>query len=135
MAHAQTDGAKADSPVALVVEDDEAARDLATVLIEETDLDVIACASAEDALAVLERSDVTVAMVVADTRLAGAMDGAALARTVEDRWPEVRLVVTSAAREGGRADLPPHAVYMRKPWLPLELLRQAERATLSARAA
>ena len=31
-----------DSPVALVVEEDEAARDLATALIEETDLDVIA---------------------------------------------------------------------------------------------
>ena len=29
-----------DSPVALVVEEDEAARDLATVLIEETDLDL-----------------------------------------------------------------------------------------------
>lgn len=126
MAHASSD-----CPVALVVEDDAAARDLATVLIEETDLDVIACTSAEDALAVLERSDVTVAMVIADTQLSGRMDGAALARTVEDRWPEVRLVVTSDAREA-RTDIPPHAVYMRKPWLPLELLRQAERATLTA---
>ena len=124
-----------DSPVALVVEEDEAARDLATVLIEETDLDVIACSSAEDALAVLERGDVTVARVIADTRLSGKMDGAALARAVEDRWPEVRLVVTSGAREERRTEIPPHAVYMRKPWLPLELLRQAERATLTAKAA
>ncbi|MFF8799435.1 MULTISPECIES: response regulator [unclassified Methylobacterium] len=131
MAHART----ADSPVALVVEDDEAARDLATALIEETDLDVIACSSAEDALAILERDDVTVAMVIADTHLSGVMDGAALARTVEDRWPDVRLVVTSEAREARNGEIPPHAVYMRKPWLPLELLRQAERATLTARAA
>ncbi|MEE7459679.1 response regulator [Methylorubrum populi] len=131
MAHART----ADSPVALVVEDDEAARDLATALIEETDLDVIACSSAEDALAILERDDVTVAMVIADTHLSGVMDGAALARTVEDRWPDVRLVVTSEAREERNGEIPPHAVYMRKPWLPLELLRQAERATLTARAA
>ncbi|KQT60952.1 response regulator receiver protein [Methylobacterium sp. Leaf456] len=122
-----------DCPVALVVEDDEAARDLAAALIEETDLDVIACSSAEDALAVLERGDVTVAMVVADTRLAGKMDGATLARTVGDRWPQVRLVVTSEGK--ARADLPPRAVYMSKPWLPLDLLRQAERATLTARAA
>lgn len=125
----------ADSPVALVVEEDEAARDLATVLIEETELDVIACSSAEDALAVLERGDVTVAMLIADTHLSGAMDGATLARTVEDRWPDVRLVVTSEAREERAGAIPPHAVYMRKPWLPLELLRQAERATLTAKAA
>ncbi|GJE77984.1 MULTISPECIES: response regulator [Methylorubrum] len=125
--------APSDCPVALVVENDEAARDLAAALIEETDLDVIACSSAEDALAVLERDDVTVAMVVADTRLSGKMDGATLARTVEDRWPQVRLVVTSEGTP--RADLPPHAVYMSKPWLPLDLLRQAERATLTARAA
>lgn len=131
MAHA----GNADSPVALVVEEDAAARDLATVLIEETELDVIACSSAEDALAVLERGDVTVAMLIADTHLSGAMDGAALARTVEDRWPDVRLVVTSEAREERVGAIPPHAVYMRKPWLPLELLRQAERATLTAKAA
>ncbi len=122
-----------DCPVALVVEDDEAARDLAAALIEETDLDVIACSSAEDALAVLERDDVTVAMVIADTHLSGKMDGAELARTVGARWPQVRLVVTSEGK--ARADLPARAVYMSKPWLPLDLLRQAERATLTARAA
>ena len=73
--------------------------------------------------------------MIADTHLSGVMDGAALARTVEDRWPDVRLVVTSEAREERNGEIPPHAVYMRKPWLPLELLRQAERATLTARAA
>ena len=130
----QAPSAPSDCPVALVVEDDEAARDLAAALIEETDLDVIACSSAEDALAVLERNDVTVAMVVADTHLSGKMDGAELARTVGDRWPQVRLVVTSEGK-AVRADLPPRAVYMSKPWLPLDLLRQAERATLTARAA
>ena len=72
-------------------------------------------------------------MVIADTHLSGKMDGAELARTVGDRWPQVRLVVTSEG--AARADLPPRAVYMSKPWLPLDLLRQAERATLTARAA
>ena len=38
------------APVALVVEDDAAVRDLATAVLEETDLGVIACESAEAAL-------------------------------------------------------------------------------------
>ena len=57
------------APVALVVEDDAAVRDLATAVLEETDLGVIACESAEAALSVLERADVTVALLFADVRL------------------------------------------------------------------
>src|ERR1700760_578488 len=63
------------NPVALVVEDDAAVRDLATAVLEETDLGVIACDSAEAALSVLERPDVNVALLFADIRLPGAMDG------------------------------------------------------------
>jgi len=43
------------TPIALVVEDDAAVRDLAAAVLEETDLGVIACDSAEAALSVLER--------------------------------------------------------------------------------
>ena len=121
------------APVALVVEDDAAVRDLATAVLEETDLGVIACESAEAALSVLERPDVTVALLFADVRLPGAMDGVSLARTVERRWPDVRVVVTSGATRDAR--LPEQAVYMQKPWRPLDVLVQAEHATLAAKAA
>lgn len=122
-------------PVALVVEDDDAVRNLASAVLEETDLDVIACESAEAAISVLERPDVTVALLFADVRLAGAMDGIALARTVERRWPDVRVVVTSGHDEGRNAGLPSRAVYMQKPWRALDVLVQAEHATVSAQAA
>ncbi|WP_338041778.1 response regulator [Methylobacterium organophilum] len=129
MAHANPD-----HRVALVVEEDADLRNLASVLIEETDLDVIACESAEAALSVLERPDVDVAMVLADTALAGAMDGVALARTVDARWPEVRLVVTSKRETDRASELPSHAVFLRKPWVPLAVLVQAERAALAPHA-
>lgn len=121
------------SPVALVVEDDAAVRDLATAVLEETDLDVIACESAEAALSVLERSDVTVALLFADVRLPGAMDGVSLAEAVRRRWPDVRVVVTSGASRDLR--LPDQTVYMQKPWRALDVLVQAEHATMAARAA
>ncbi|MCJ2015352.1 response regulator [Methylobacterium sp. J-076] len=124
------DCARTDShaPIALVVEDDAAVRHLATAVLEETDLGVIACESAEDALSVLERDDVTVALLFADIRLPGAMDGVSLAQAVGRRWPDVRVIVTS----GGARDvsLPDRAVFMQKPWRALDVLVQAERATL-----
>jgi DNA-binding NtrC family response regulator len=121
------------SPVALVVEDDAAVRDLATAVLEETELGVIACESAEAALSVLERPDVTVALLFADVRLPGDMDGISLAEAVGRRWPDVRVVVTSGATRDAR--LPDQAVYMQKPWRALDVLVQAERATIAAKAA
>ena len=121
------------APVALVVEDDAAIRDLATAVLEETDLGVIACESAEDALSVLERDDVTVALLFADIRLPGAMDGVTLAKAVERRWPDVRVIVTSGANQD--VTLPHGAVFMQKPWRALDVLVQAERATMETKKA
>jgi len=129
------DCARMDShaPIALVVEDDAAIRDLATAVLEETDLGVIACDNAEEALSVLERDDVTVALLFADVRLPGPMDGVSLAQTVERRFPGVRVIVTSGATRD--VALPDRAVFMQKPWRALEVLVQAERATLDMKSA
>ncbi len=132
---ASMDQTSSNRPVALVVEDDAAIRNLATAVLEETDLDVIACSSAEAAIATLERGDVRVALLFADIRLGGAMDGVALAATVEKRWPEVRVVVTSGYGAREATQLSSQVVYLRKPWRVLDVLVQAEHATLAAKAA
>lgn len=124
-----------DSPVALVVEDDAAIRNLAAAVLEETDFDVIACESAEAAISVLERSGPTVALLFSDVRLSGPMDGVALAETVGRRWPQTRVVVTSGYDTGRNGRLPERAVFMQKPWRPIDVLVQAEHAALAARAA
>ena len=121
------------APIALVVEEDAEIRDLATAVLEETDLGVIACESAEDALSILERGDVTVALLFADVRLTGEMDGLSLAQTVERRWPDVRVIVTSGVTED--VILPDGAVFMQKPWRAFDVLVQAERATLDMKKA
>lgn len=129
------DRTRSDCPVALVVEDDAAIRNLATAVLEETDLEVIACASGEAAIAILERADVNVALLFADIRLGGAMDGVALANTVEQRWPDVRVVVTSGYDSSQDDRLSDQVVYLQKPWRVLDVLVQAEHATLAANAA
>ncbi|WP_342107341.1 response regulator [Methylobacterium sp. SI9] len=113
--------------VALVVEDDPEIRALAETLLEETELDVIGCDSAEAALSVLQARGGEVALVFADIRLAGAMDGLQLARAVATLWPRARLVVTSG-HTLPRPELPREAVFIAKPWRPLDVLVEAERA-------
>ncbi|WP_331296082.1 response regulator [Methylobacterium hispanicum] len=117
------------APLALVVDESPAARDRAALLLAETDLDPITCASGEAAVAVLRRCGDDVALVLTGASLSGVMDGPRLARAVGRHWPGIHLVV-------GRDEactLPPEAVRLHRPWLPLDLLVQAHRAARAAR--
>jgi CheY-like chemotaxis protein len=114
------------APMALVVEDDAADRARAVALLEETELDVITCASGEAAVEVLQSCGDDIAMLFTGVSLAGEMNGVELARAVGKLWPTVRLVVASSSE--GVLRLPEDAVRMPKPWLPLDVLMQAHRA-------
>jgi CheY-like chemotaxis protein len=119
--------------MALIVEDDADLRTLSATLLEESELDTIECESAEAALATMLLRGQDVAMIFADIRLPGVMDGVDLAREVKLRWPHLTVVLTSG-NPGGRLDQLPHGVqYMPKPWQPLNVLMAAERARLAAR--
>ncbi|MFC6788308.1 response regulator [Methylobacterium komagatae] len=113
--------------LAIVVEDEPEIRQLAETLLEETELEVVGCPSAEEALAVLRQRGGEVALVFADVRLAGEMDGLQLARAVSTLWPRARLVITSG-HGIRRPDLPTDAVFIAKPWRPMDVLVEAERA-------
>jgi len=67
-------------------------------------------------------------MLFTDVRLAGEMDGAALAQTVSTLWPGIRLVVTSGHADSRVDQLPSDAVFMTKPWLALDVLMQVDQA-------
>ena len=62
-------------PDALIVEDDVEQRQLAATLLEESDLHVIECESAEAAVSVMQRRGESIALVFADIRLPGLIDG------------------------------------------------------------
>jgi DNA-binding NtrC family response regulator len=111
-------------PTALVVEDDDMQRSLVTVLLEESDMRVIQCSTAEAALQVMDRLGDKLAMMFTDVELAGSMDGIELAYLAKQRFPELHLVVTSGAPRVRR--LPDGTTFMAKPWVPLDVLRQAQ---------
>jgi CheY-like chemotaxis protein len=58
-------------------------------------VDTIECESAEAALAVMLIGGREVAMIFADVRLRGVMDGIDLAREVKMRWPLLPVILTS----------------------------------------
>jgi CheY-like chemotaxis protein len=118
---------------ALIVEDDAELRSLTAALLEDEQLDTIECESAEAALAVMLMGEREVAMIFADVRLPGAMDGVDLAWEVRQRWPTLPVVLTSGKPcERARA-LPPGVAYVSKPWQPLSVLLLAEQALAYAK--
>jgi DNA-binding NtrC family response regulator len=117
----------------LVVEDDAELRALIVMLLEETDLEIVACDSAESALATMLLRGRDVVMIFSDVRLPGAMDGLDLAREAKVRWPHLTVVLTSGNAGHRLQALPEGVVYMPKPWQANEILALAERARSDAR--
>jgi two-component system cell cycle response regulator CpdR len=118
-------------PLALVVEDDPLERELASVVLEECEMDVVPCESAEAATAVIEALERQPLMLFADVRLPGVLTGADLAFLVRDKFPEARVIVTSG--DDFPPPLPDGARFMPKPWVPLELVREATAVEMRAR--
>jgi CheY-like chemotaxis protein len=118
-------------PIALIVDDDPQQRELIGTLLEETGLEVVEVASSEEAVNTLRVDAHEIVLIVAAMRLPSFMDGARLAIYAQ-QWPWIRVVVTSDDRQSaGR--IPHPAVFMHKPWLPLNMLIQAEKAIATAR--
>ena len=113
-------------PIALVVEDDELQRELVAMLLEECDMGVIQCESAEAALRVLEKMGGCLSMMFTDVNLAGIIDGVDLAHFARQRFPDLHVIVTSGTAQ--TKSLPEGTTFMAKPWRTLDVLRVAERA-------
>jgi CheY-like chemotaxis protein len=109
-------------PIALVVEDDAIQREDVATLLEESEMGVIQCASAEAALGVLERMGGCLSLMFTDVNLAGAIDGLELARFAKANFPNIHVIVTSGTP---RAGLPDGAKFLAKPWRALDVLREA----------
>ncbi len=113
-------------PIALVVEDDAMQRELVAMLLEESEMGVIQCDNAEDALEVINKLGSSLALLYTDVNLAGIIDGVELAHLTHSQYPDIHVLVASGY--GLKSELPDNALFMPKPWLALDLLREAERS-------
>ncbi len=91
----------------LIVDDEPIVRLLACDSLEDAGFEVIDAANASEALDILaKRNDVGV--LFTDVNMPGGVSGLDLAETVHQRWPDIKLVVTSGrppsrpVADGGR---------------------------------
>jgi DNA-binding NtrC family response regulator len=101
-------------------------------LLEDGQRDIIECESAEAALATMLIRGREVAIIFADVRLPGVMNGVDLAWEVKMRWPFLPVILTSGPPLKLTDELPPGVTYMAKPWQALSLVAAAEQARASA---
>lgn len=107
----------------LVVEDDDVLRTLTVDAISLLEFEVVDCASADDALLILECQP-AIALVITDVCMPGSMDGLELATVIWARWPCMPVILTSGNRYVPSEALPAHALFIRKPWS-LDALHEA----------
>src|SRR5580693_8636481 len=108
-------GAIPDSkPLVLIVEDENLVRFGAVAMVEEAGYEAISASDADEAIHILEsRSDIRA--VFTDIQMPGSMDGLKLAHAVRNRWPPIKLIVTSGRELVTEGDLPEGGRFFAKP--------------------
>ncbi|HEV7437859.1 MAG TPA: response regulator [Pseudorhizobium sp.] len=76
-----------------------------------------------DAAIELLATQLDIRIVFTDIDMPGTMDGLKLAAAVRDRWPPVRIIVTSGARMIDADEMPDGSVFFGKPYNHLAVVR------------
>jgi CheY-like chemotaxis protein len=101
--------------VVLVVEDNPVIRMGALDFVTSPGFASLEAGSANEAIRILEaRPDIH--LVFTDVRMPGTMDGIKLAHYIRNRWPPVKLIVTSGETMVDRSHLPVGARFFSKPY-------------------
>jgi two-component system, response regulator PdtaR len=100
----------------LLVEDDGLVRMFGVEILEEAGFRVIEAESADTALRTLKSQAETVSVLLTDVHMPGSMDGHEFARVVHERWPRIKIVITSGRAQIPRRDIPDHGRFVPKPW-------------------
>jgi two-component system, response regulator PdtaR len=107
--------AMAEKIAVLVVEDEAITRMDVVEQLEDAGFRVFEAANADKAIILLETNPL-ISILFTDIDMPGSMDGLKLAAAVRDRWPPVRIVVTSGHRKIDMAALPQESRFFSKPY-------------------
>lgn len=107
--------------VVLVVEDEALVRLDIVSQLEDEGFVVVEADNADDAIRLLETNP-AISILFTDIDMPGSMDGLKLSRAVRNRWPPVKIVVTSGHRKVEITDLPDGSVFHAKPYRHAEVI-------------
>ena len=97
--------------VVLVVEDEPLVRMGIVDHLQEQGFTVLEAANADEAITILSQNT-TIQILFTDIDMPGEMDG------IRERWPPIRIVITSGHRQPLGSDLPSGAQFFAKPYNP-----------------
>jgi CheY-like chemotaxis protein len=111
--------AEAAQRVILVVEDEVVLRMAVSAHLRDSGFVVIEAVDAEEAVELLNANH-KIRLMFSDITMPGTMDGDQLAELVSDRYPEIRILLTSGITQRGRQP------FLAKPYSFVELQRRIE---------
>jgi CheY-like chemotaxis protein len=123
-------GAEPEGPSVLVVEDEAALRQLVRRVLETDGRRVIEARNGRDALAVLERYEGRVALMITDVVMP-EMGGPELVQLATSRWPQLKVIYSSGyadSRLAGRGFDEAAVDLLRKPYTVDQLRERVARA-------
>lgn len=112
--------------VVLVVEDEPLLRMSAVDMIEEAGFDVVEAADATEAITILERR-LDIRIVFSDIDMPRGMDGMRLAALIRERWPPIRIILTSGYTTIDTVKMPPDSVFFPKPYVEEKVVEMLHR--------
>ena len=112
--------AEAAQRVVLVVEDEVVLRMAVSAHLRDAGFVVIEAVDAEEAVELL-RANHKIQLVFSDITMPGTMDGDMLAEWISERYPEIRILLTSGITQRGQQP------FIAKPYSFIELERRIEK--------
>jgi two-component system, response regulator PdtaR len=109
----------------LVVEDEALVRWATRDGIEDAGFQVHDARDADEAIKLLEANP-DISLIFTDVDMPGSMDGVKLAHYVRERWPPVKIIVTSGFKHITQDQLPSGSVFLGKPYQREQLRRHIE---------
>jgi len=99
----------------LIVEDEFLLRADAVEFIEHSGFTVYEASNADEAIKLLELHH-DIRAVFTDIHMPGTMDGLKLAHYIRERWPPVKLIITSGYARPPAEDIPIGSAFVAKPY-------------------
>jgi two-component system, response regulator PdtaR len=112
---AVTPGLRSRMSVILTVEDEFLIAENLGEILKEAGFQVVAAASADEAIAILEQRD-DIRIVITDINMPGSMDGLKLAAAVKHRWPPIKIIVATGRAPPRVEELPVGTHFLPKPY-------------------
>lgn len=115
----------ANQPTVLVIDDDVFLRLEMDDALAGAGFRVLSAANADAAEKLLQEHP-EIALLVTDVQMPGSMDGVALARSVLNQRPEIKVIIMSGYWRPGH-DAPPVHMMLQKPFPPATVIQHARR--------